>query len=181
MRIFIFLSLVIMSGASFAQDSYFGIGLGNTTVRSHTASSTSRNAVGLIGHNFNYNLGIEAEFSTNINKDRIHDSTYFIDYAHTHLAGYLKFSIYPADNTTLFLRAGYGDFTTTGDSSDTSSAVFDTISTRTAIYGVGIQYNFSPNFKFRVDYSEMDLGTCGYCNVKSTGEIVTVTPVIYSF
>lgn len=115
------------------------VGLGYT--RYDTEAGDIGGATGRLGYNFNRNLGVEGEATFSVDDDEAVE----LDQAY---AGYVVGRLPVSQSFDVLGRVGYqnAQFSTPGDEVDADGLG----------YGVGAQWNVTPQFGVRADYTRLE-------------------------
>jgi len=170
------LLLFVIAGTAFAADEgvYIAVNAGQSSTDTYSLSSKTATGVsGLLGYQFNKYFGLEVQY-TNFG------SVTFQNGPSSDIYGYGLNAVgtYPFnDQWSVFLRVGAAN--TTVKSVTYSGTSYGDVSRSDVTWGIGGQYNFTPNWGLRLDYDSYGVGSSGNFPSATTG--LASVGVVYKF
>ena len=163
---------IAISGSAFAADEgvYIAVNVGQASTGSYNLSSkTATGGSGLVGYQFNKYFGAEVQYTDFGSITPQGGSSEKITGYGLNVVGTYPFN----DQWSAFLRVGAAD--TTIKAANKGSDVSRTDVT----WGIGGQYNFSPNWGLRVDYDSYGVGDSS--NIGTATTSFASLGVVYKF
>ncbi|MGA7748640.1 MAG: outer membrane beta-barrel protein [Gallionella sp.] len=160
------------AGSAFAADDgfYVAINVGQASTNTYNLSSKTATAYnGLVGYQFNKYFGAEVQYTGFGSITGQGGGSHDISGYGLNVVGTYPFN----DQWSVFLRLGAADTTikTVNNGSDVS---------RTDVtWGIGGQYNFTPNWGLRVDYDSYGVGSSS--NIGTATTSLASLGVVYKF
>ncbi len=175
-KLILSLLLFAISGSAFAADEgvYIAINVGQASTNTYNLSSkTATGGSGLLGYQFNKYFGLEVQYTDFGSITPQGGSSEKITGYGLNAVGTYPFN----DQWSVFLRVGAAD--TTVKSVTYNATNYGDVSRSDVTWGVGGQYNFTPNWGLRLDYDSYGVGSSGNFPSATTG--LASVGVVYKF
>ncbi len=168
------LSAVAGSAYAAGEGVYIAVNAGQSSTDTYNLSSkTDTGYSGVLGYQFNPYFGLEVQYTDFGSITQLGNSPNKITGYGLNVVGTYPFN----DEWSVFLRVGAAD--TTIKSVTYNSQNYGDISRNDVTWGVGGQYNFTPNWGLRVDYDSYGVGNSGSVPSATTG--LASLGVVYKF